>query len=100
MAEKELTFGGYKVKFKVIDDGEDVEITCKKLTGLLSQVTTFLNCQRNKSMMDCYFGKSLMRGEGRQVTIDCLEDTRTQIKFLYTHAKNLQNEHRSDRSKS
>ena len=93
MSERKLTFGDYPVKFTIIENGDDVAISCKGVTGTMTQVGLFLTCQRNKNSMECYFGSSPMRVEGRKVVIDCLEDTQTQIKFLYEHSKTIQNEY-------
>lgn len=81
---RELTFGGHPVEFKVIDD--EVYITCKGVTGTLTQVENFLK-QRGTNHK---FGKSKIRfWRNGMVKIDCLEDTKTKISNLAFHAKKL-----------
>lgn len=81
-----LTFGGYPVEFKVVDN--EVYITCKGVTGTLTQVNNFFKGRGTNHM----FGQSKIRSwRDKMIKIDCLQDTRSQMKYLQTHAKQLKN---------
>jgi hypothetical protein len=86
MEDKGLTFGGFPMTFELIDG--EVYATCKGVTGSLTQVEKFL---KKKDKTRCYFGVARMTGyPNKMVKIDCLKDTKEQLKFLFNHAKQIQ----------
>ena len=87
----EYTFNGYPLTITIVDD--DAIITCKGVTGKYSEIEKYLRHKRTRQVTDCYFGKSLIVTNGRKVTIDCLEDTTKNLKFLYKQVNRIINEH-------
>ena len=84
----QLTFGGYPIEMELIDD--EVYVTCKGVTGTASQIKTFL---KNKSGGRYKFGDSSIKCyPNKIVRIDCLSDTKEQIKFLYEQSQKLKDE--------
>jgi len=83
----QLTFGDYPVYMEVI--GEEVFITCKGITGTLTQGHKFLNKEKKTRY---YFGVCRIRSyPNKIVKIDCLEDTLTQFLLIYKEALKLKN---------
>lgn len=82
----ELTFGGYPVDFKVVNG--EVYITCKGVTGTLTQVQAFLSDKQMRKQHK--FGKSIIKPiRGKMVKIDCLRDKKRQMKALRDYAIKL-----------
>jgi len=80
-----ITFNSYPMDFKLV--GDEVFITCKNVTGTLTQIEKFRN---NKLNRRCYFGECKVRNwRNKMVKIDCLEDTREKIELIYKHAKEI-----------
>lgn len=87
MKGKGLTFGGFPIEFEVIEG--DVLVTCKGVTGTLSEMEAFIN---RKGTEPCRFGEAKIKAwVNKQVRIDCLIEEMSHIKFLIKHAKELQN---------
>jgi len=84
----QLTFGGHPVKMELIDG--EVYVTCKGVIGTDTQIKKFL---KNKSGGRYKFGESSIKCyPNKIVRIDCLSDTKEQIKFLYEQAQLLKDE--------
>lgn len=89
-----LTFGGYPITLEIIDNV--VHITCKGVTGTEDQVLTFL---RNKTKERYKFGNSYIKSYPKQkVRIDCLTDTKTQVKFIYQQTQKFKYERRNNKN--
>jgi len=87
MDNQELTFGGYPITFTKVDG--EILITCKGLTGTLTQIDNFL---KKKTITRYKFGDSNIRTcPDKKVRIDCLTDTKKQMEFLYKQAQELKN---------
>jgi len=81
---EDLTFGGHPVEFEVKEN--EVFITCKGVTGTLTQVNNFLKGRGQNHK----FGQCKIRfWKDRKIRIDCLEDTKVQMKHLQAYAKQL-----------
>lgn len=81
----QLTFGGYPIEMELIDG--EVYVTCKGVIGTDTQIKKFL---KNKSGGRYKFGESSIKCyPNKMVRIDCLSDTKEQIKFLYEQAQLL-----------
>lgn len=84
-----MTFGGYPITFEYING--DVLVTCKGVTGSLSQAKNFL--KPKGGIVQHYFGTSkIYNRPNKMVRIDCLEDTRKQFLFIYKQAELFKNE--------
>lgn len=79
-----ITFGGYPITYANIDN--ECLLTCKGLTGTLSQLEKFVLCD---GKVKCKFGSAKIRKWGSDIKIDCLTDTREQLNFLYDYFKNI-----------
>lgn len=85
--ENQLTFNDYPVTMEY-KDGE-VFITCKSVTGTLTQGHEFLNKSKYKKHR-YYFGDSKIRSyPNKMVKIDCLTDTLEQFTLIYEQAQKL-----------
>lgn len=83
----QLTFGDHPIHMELIND--EVLITCKGITGTLTQGHDFLNRKKNTR---CFFGESKIRSYPNQIVkIDCLEDTLSQFILIYEQALLLKN---------
>jgi hypothetical protein len=86
--DNELTFGGYPIEYKFIDD--EIYIVCKGVEGKLSDIEKYL---KDKSHIRHYFGKSKIRSWNRgMIKIDCLEETVENFIKMYNYLKELKNE--------
>lgn len=86
----EMTFGGFPVEIKFQDD--EVFVTCKGVTGTLTQARHFL--KRKGNLNKYYFGESRIRMRpDKRVRIDCLEDSFRQFTFIYEQAEKLKHEY-------
>jgi hypothetical protein len=87
--EKKLTFAGYPVTMELIDD--EVYVTCKGVTGSLSQATAYLEKKKKEKY---YFGESRIRSyPDKMVKIDCLMDTFGKFLEIYEQAKKFRDEY-------
>lgn len=86
--QKELTFGEFPVTLS-LEEGE-VYITCKTITGTLTEIETFFN---DRGTHRCLFGGAKIRLWSKNaVRIDCLEDNIIQAKIILLKAKQLKHE--------
>lgn len=89
---KQLTFGGWPVEFRVVE--EEVLINCKNVTGTYSQAKAFV---KNLSPhLNTYpWGVKTTKPAfienipGGNVNIACLEDTKAQFMELYDECERL-----------
>jgi hypothetical protein len=85
---KDLSFAGYPVTMELI--GDEVYVTCKGVTGTLTQARGFIS--NSKSGIIHYFGVAkIKRGKEKTVNIDCLNDTMKKFINIYKQAKHLKN---------
>ncbi len=72
----ELEFDDYPVTFELTPDKTDVIISCKGVTGLLSEGIEFMKSKNRK------FGGRDIVLLGNLIQIDCLKDTKIKIKKI------------------
>lgn len=83
-----LTFGGHKMEFEVV--GKEVFITCKKVTGTLSEVLAF-KAKKNKGVIYS-FGKTKIKRVNKDfIQVGCLIDSKNKVTEIVEHCNKLKN---------
>lgn len=84
-----ITFGGHTVAFKVV--GDEIYITCKNVTGTLTQALAFKNKKNNRLVYN--FGKAKIKSIGKDlIQVGCLTDSKKKINEIINHCKELKDE--------
>jgi hypothetical protein len=88
---KQLTFGGWPVEFRVV--GDEVLVNCKNVTGTYSQAKAFVKNQYPTNTYPWGIKTTkpafLENIPGGNVNIACLEDTKAKFMELYYECERL-----------
>jgi len=84
-----ITFGGHTLVFEVV--GDEVYITCKNVTGTLTQALAFKNRKNNRLVYN--FGNAKVKPIGKElVQVGCLTDSKNKINEIINHCNELKDE--------